>query len=285
MKKRIYFIIMLSLFILLLCSCYNYKKRIIPDSDFEYTEYYSSMDAFNPDLCYRAVTYTDFEHIIKSHGFNIKNYDESFFENNGLILYMISEGSSGYEHYLSFKNNGEYIDFYYQRVVDEKAGYTCDMAYYLVCIEIDLEILTNIKGLKYANSDNVIMFDDIFVTKLPKEMPDDFWIYIYDYKNGCGLDSRNNKRWYNNKEISESVLTKEELQDIYEIFYRCDIDRYQGHIYLGDEKDNSWISIWFNNINVNIHGYQNITNDWFDGVNIYYAFEEICAKYVYPKNI
>ena len=276
--KRIKFIIVPLFFIILLSGCgSNESKRKIPESDFEYTEYYSSMNTFNFNLCYRAFTHEDFEHITKSHGFNIDYYGESFFENKGLILYMISEGSSGYRHYLSFKINGEYIDYYYQRIVKEGVGYTCDMAYYLVCIEVDLDTLVNIKGVKGENSNNISMFDDEFETQLPKEMPDDFWIFI-SYGNTT-FDSRTGKYWYNQKE-NDLVLTNEELQDIYQIFYNCEIDRYQGHIYLSEEKDFSMICISFNNITTYIHGYANITYDWFEGIKVYHAFEEVVTKYI-----
>ena len=228
-------------------------------------------------LFYKINSYEELDHLSKPHGINLKSYDENYFIDNALILFTISEGSGTFTHRLSIKIVDDTLDVYYKRnELPKNAGYTCDMAYWLVAVEVNHQELDSIKKLKIG--EKYLSSYDNYETVLPEVMDDDCFVYIESSLFKC--DSRYNKASYKDgdKEINVS-LSEEDFNNIYQILRNASIDKYCENIFLNEDGYIRRFYVSVNTYAVNIYGYDNPTFDWFDGMELYRALEEIRNTY------
>lgn len=272
--KKIITIIFLIFGFAFIIGC---KKDVFPESDYQYNEYKGGSYGLNLSLFYKINSYEELGNLSKQHGINLKSYDNEYFIDNALILFTISEGSGTFTHRLSIKKVDDTLDVYYKRnELPKNAGYTCDMAYWLVAVEVnhqELESINKFKiGERYLNS------YDNYETVLPETMDDDCFVYIESSLFKC--DSRYNKASYKDgdKEINVS-LTEEDFNNMYQILRNASIDKYCGNIFLNEDGYVSRFYVSVNTYNVSIYGYENPTFDWFDGMELYNALEEIRNTY------
>ena len=253
------------------------KKDVFPESDYRYNEYKGGSDVLNLNLFYKINSYEELDHLSKPYGINLKSYGNDYFINNALILFTISEGSGAFTHRLSIKIVDDTLDVYYKRnELPKNAGYTCDMAYWLVAVEVNHQELDSIKKLKIG--EKYLSSYDNYETVLPEVMDDDCFVYIESSLFKC--DSRYNKASYkeNDKEITIS-LSEEDFNNIYQILRNASIDKYCGNIFLNEDSYINRFYVSVNTYDVNIYGYNNPTFDWFDGMELYRALEEIRNTY------
>ena len=272
--KKIITVLFLVFGVVFIIGC---KKDVFPKSDYRYNEYKGHSDLLNLSLFYKINSYEEFDHLSKSHGINLKSYDENYFVDNALILFTIPEGSGAFTHRLSIKKVDDTLDVYYERdELPKNADYTCDMAYWLVAVEVnhqELEFINKFKiGETYLNS------YDNYKTVLPETMDDDCFVVIASSLFKC--DSRYNKASYKDgdKEINVS-LSEEDFNNIYQILRNASIDKYCGNIFLNEDDYIGMFCVSVNTYAVNIYGYNNPTFDSFDGMELYRALEEIRSTY------
>lgn len=274
--KKIIAVLFLVFGVVFIIGC---KKDVFPESDYRYNEYKGGSDLLNLSLFYKINSYEEFDHLSKSHGINLKSYDENYFIDNALILFTIPESSGTFTHRLSIKIVDDTLDVYYKRnELPKNAGYTCDMAYWLVAVEVnhqELESINKIKiGETYLNS------YDNYKTVLSETMDDDCFVFIDSSLFQC--DSRYNKASYKDGDKVINVsLSEKDFNNIYQILRNASIDKYCGNICL-NEDGYGYIGRFYVSVNtysVNIYGYENPTFDWFDGMELYNALEEIRSTY------
>ena len=272
--KKIITILFLVFGFVFIIGC---KKDVFPESDYRYNEYKGGSHGLNLSLFYKINSYEELDHLSKPHGINLKSYDENYFIDNALILFTISEGSGAFTHRFSIKIVDDTLDVYYKRnELPKNTGYTCDMAYWLVAVEVNHQELESIN--KFKIGETYLNSYDNYKTVLPEVMDDDCFVYIESSLFKC--DSRYNKASYKDgdKEINVS-LSEEDFNNIYQILRNASIDKYCGNIFLNED---SYISRFYVSVNtyaVNIYGYNNPTFDWFDGMELYRALEEIRNTY------
>ena len=265
--------ILLVLIILLFAFIIGCKKDDFPESDYKYNEYKGGSHGLNLYLFYKINSYEELDHLSKPHGINLKSYDENYFIDNALILFTISEGSGAFTHRLSIKIVDDTLDVYYKRnELPKNTGYTCDMAYWLVAVEVNHQELESIN--KFKIGETYLNSYDNYKTVLPETMDDDCFVYIESSLFKC--DSRYNKASYKDgdKEINVS-LSEEDFNNIYQILRNASIDKYCGNIFLNEDGYIRRFYVSVNTYAVNIYGYDNPTFDWFDGMELYRALEEI----------
>lgn len=274
MKKIITVLFLVFSFVFII-GC---KKDDFPESDYKYNEYKGGMHGLNLNLFYKINSYEELDHLSKPHGINLKSYDENYFIDNALIFFTIYEGSGMFTHRLSIKIVDDTLDVYYKRnELPKNAGYTTDEAYWLVAVEVNHQELDSIKKLKIG--EKYLSSYDNYETVLPEVMDDNCFVFIRSSLFNC--DSRYNKASYkeNDKEITVS-LTEEDFNNMYQILRNANVDKYCGNIFLNDYCHTSgglYVSV--NTYDVNIYGYDNPTFDWFDGMELYRALEEIRNTY------
>jgi len=274
MKKIITVLFLVFSFVFII-GC---KKDDFPESDYKYNEYKGGMHGLNLNLFYKINSYEELDHLSKPHGINLKSYDENYFIDNALIFFTIYEGSGMFTHRLSIKIVDDTLDVYYKRnELPKNAGYTTDEAYWLVAVEVNHQELDSIKKLKIG--EKYLSSYDNYETVLPEVMDDNCFVFIRSSLFNC--DSRYNKASYkeNDKEITVS-LTEEDFNNMYQILRKANVDKYCGNIFLNDYCHTSgglYVSV--NTYDVNIYGYDNPTFDWFDGMELYRALEEIRNTY------
>ena len=272
--KKIITILFLVFSLAFIIGC---KNNDFPESDYKYNEYKGGSRRLNLSLFYKINSYEELDRLSKPHGINLKTYDENYFIDNALILFTISEGSGSFTHRLSIKIVDDTLDVYYKRdELPKNAGYTCDMAYWLVAVEVshqELESINKFKiGERYLNS------YDNYKTVLPETMDDDCFVFIESSLFKC--DSRYNIASYRDgdKEINVS-LTEEDFNNIYQILRNANIDKYCGEILLNEDGYIGRFYVSVNSYDVSINGYNNPTFVWFDGMELYRALEEIRSTY------
>ena len=272
--KKIITVLFLVFGVVFIIGC---KKDVFPESDYRYNEYKGHSDVLNLSLFYKINSYEELDHLSKSHGINLKSYDENYFIDNALILFTISEGSGAFTHRLSIKKVDDTLDVYYERdELPKNAGYTCDMAYWLVAVEVNHQELESINKLKIGERE--LNSYDNYKTVLPETMDDDCFVFIESSLFKC--NSRYNKASYKDgdKEINVS-LTEEDFNNIYQILRNANVDKYCGNIFLNDDGYTNVLYVSVNTYAVNIYGYNNPTFDSFDGMELYRALEEIRSTY------
>ena len=272
--KKIITVLLLVFGFVFIIGC---KKDVFPESDYRYNEYKGGSHELNLSLFYKINSYEELDYLSKPHGINLKSYDENFFIENALILFTISESSGSFTHRLSIKKVDDTLDVYYERnELPKNADYTCNMAYWLVAVEVNHQELESINKLKIGERD--LNSYDNYVTVLPETMDDDCFVYIESSLFKC--DSRYNKASYKDgdKEINVS-LSEEDFNNIYQILRNASIDKYCGNIFLNEDGYLSRFYVSVNIYAVNIYGYNNPTFDRFDGMELYRALEEIRSTY------
>lgn len=177
-------------------------------------------------------------------------YNETYFNDNSLLVFLISESSGGDRHLLKYKeitDDGTLVINYKLTNV----GATCDMAYWHVFFELSKEQVESVKRIEIRSNQYSSYYNDInnYETAYPEEMPGDIRLYISVY-NGIyfSYDSSTNelRESYDNKVTY--ILSNEEFKDIYELLRNIKFDSYPESLYVSDEwKYQVYISLDYQN--------------------------------------
>lgn len=267
MRKTLFSLIcIVSLIILSSCSkdVKGSYTEYVGYSDINYNCYYeitskTELDVFSQDF------YKNFEAIEK--------YNEEYFENNSLAIFLISESSGGNRHQintLGMENGVLKLE-----VVLTEAGMTCDIGYWIVYYELEKEVMNKLKSIEifmesradFTKSYTLKSYNN-YQTTLPIDMPDDFYIYVWgNLDTLIEFDSRSNLLVYgrlkNGKNQTTLILGKEKLQEIYNLFREINFDKYPEmmNILHNNDSDNTHIQISLHGTNINVSPWiHNINN-------------------------
>lgn len=283
--RKISIIIIIFLF-LIICGCkYNnyLESENIPESEniLEYSEYSEGYYTFNPNLFYKVQSYDKYQQISKVYKIKEQNYDGQFFNENGLIIFSISETKGLYRHELSFNIIDDTLDVEYNRITSP--GGTDDIKYWTIIVTIDIDKLNRIEKVKVKDIE--LKSDDAFQTNMPMGMPDDFSFNYMSY-DGTMFNSKDGsyrKTINSNKQTVD--LSKEELEAIYAKLRNANADRYNGSMYLNDESSQSSPSLLFqfNDVRICFYGVDNPNYEWASEMELYNIITEIIESYIIPK--
>lgn len=228
------FIGILFIFIcLLLTSCNNDVKE-------RYTEYHLHQQMINFSSYYKIDSLeelTAFNVIYLGLSDIYDKYNESYFVDCSLFVFMISESSGGNRHLLEYKeiiDDGTLVIKYKLTNV----GATCDMAYWHVFFELSKEQAKSVKRIEIKSDQYSSYYNDIknYETSYPEVMPDDIRLFLSVY-NGVhfSYDSSTNelRESYSNK--VEFVLSNESFNEIYKLLRNIKFDSYPEALYVSDE--------------------------------------------------
>lgn len=112
-------------------------------TNLEFKEFEKSATRLDFNKFYKIDSYVDLQDLSEIEEIELP-YDEKYFESNGLIVFVFSEGSGGNRHKLKVKANSNEVYVDYKRT---STGMTCDMAFWLVTCETSLEKLDKINRL------------------------------------------------------------------------------------------------------------------------------------------
>ena len=251
------------------------------EKKYEYVEFSESgYTTFNPNLFYEVDNYEKYIQINKVYRVNKYDYSEEFFEENGLIIFVVSETSGSYRHELSFDVIDNSLDVKYNRLPSE--GGTTDIKYWTVLVTIDKVTLNQIEKVNIRGIE--LISDDTFETKMALEMPNDFKFTILTNKMSFNSHDGSFKS-SSDSEAKTIILSKKELEEIYGKLRNVSADRFEGTIYLNDEDSDSGSQIWFlsSSMNVIIYGADNPSYEWFSEMKLYNEIIDIIDNYINPK--
>lgn len=218
---------------LLLISCNTANKT-------NYTEYNLGQQLINFASFYEVGSFEELINFNDNY-VGIRNiydkYNETYFNDNSLLVFLIAESSGGNRHMLEYKeitDDGTLVIKYKLTNV----GATCDMAYWHVFFELSKEQAKNVKRIEIKSNQYSSYYNDInnYETAYPEVMPDDIRLFLSVY-NGINFsyDSSINelRESYSNK--VEYVLVNESLNEIYELLRNIKFDSYPETLYVSNE--------------------------------------------------
>lgn len=218
---------------LMLVSCSN-------DVQTNYTEYHLGQQMINFTSYYKVDSFEELTNLNVNYlGFSdiYDKYNESYFVDSSLFVFMISESSGGDRHKLDYKeitDDGTLVIKYKLTNV----GATCDMAYWHVFFELSKEQAKSVNKIEIRSNKYSSYYNDInnFETAYPEVMPDNIRLFISVY-NGINFsyDSSTNelRESYSNK--VEYVLSNESFSEIYELLRNFKFDSYPESLYVSDD--------------------------------------------------
>lgn len=168
-----------------------------------------------------------------------EKYNEQYFLNNTLFVFLISESSGGNRHKLydsSINKDGTLV----VNCKTTNQGMTCDMAYWVVFYELENESAKKVKKIELKTQKNTLFFNDIenFETSYPVDMSDDTRLFISWY-NGISFsyDSKNNELFQSHGNKISYELSKDRFTEIYQVLRDVKLDSYPEVIYASDKGD------------------------------------------------
>lgn len=249
--------------------------------DLVYSEYSEGFSTFNPYLFYKIDSYEKYMQISRVYRMKKKDFDERYFYEKGLVIFVVSESSGSYRHELQCKARNGTLDVEYKRL--ENSGGTSEMKYWTVIVTIDKEILNKIETVKI--NDKELLLDDKYETKMSVVMPEDFSFNIIT-SDGIMFNSRNGSFQDVLKGTTKTIdLTVEELEEIYAKLREVNADRFNGSMFLNDESSTASprILLQYNDVSAIFYGTDNPSYEWFSGIKLCNLIREIVANYIYLK--
>lgn len=239
---------------LLLISCNNDVKT-------NYTEYHLYQQMINATSYYEVSSLEELINLNDDYlGINdiYDKYNETYFIDNSLFVFMISESSGGNSHKLQYKEitgDGTLVIEYKLTNVGEN----CDMAYWHVFFELSKEQAESVKRIEVRSKNYKSYYNNInnFETAYPEHMPSDIRLFISVY-NGLNFsyDSSTSelRESYNNK--VEYVLSNEDFKEIYELLRNIKFDSCPEALYVSEDgKYHVTLSLEFQGIGGYCHIY------------------------------
>ncbi|MBO4666675.1 MAG: hypothetical protein J5666_00910 [Bacilli bacterium] len=233
MKKILGFLIIISIFLISGCAIelsmekQDNKEEIksvklmseagIP---LTYQEQSKSVSMLSRNLFY---SFSDYESIVRFadiRGFSlISSYDEAYFEDNGLILFTITEAYIGTVHTMNMHLVGSTIETNYQKISNGPGSAASEAWYvYIEMAKTDLSLVKqiNCRGTLYP-------FDGDSL--LPAEMANNYSL-LFTYNDACYSLSPG-FLVVDNVTVSNE-LSLEDMQSIYQLLRANRIDKYEG---------------------------------------------------------
>lgn len=285
-KISLYFILLISL---LLTGC-NFDNLEI--DNFSYNQYQFHSPIFNNQL-FEGICSLDemnlFANNYQSGIVDVEHYNEAFFTSKSLIAFLLPEGSGGNTNKItSYTLEDGKLTINVKRT---HAGDTCDEAYWLVFFELLKEEYSQVSNV-FINRDGVAYeLENVktYKTKMPEEMPDDFWIFIwvtpffeYDSRDNFLRDGYDNSSSPN---ITELVLEEEQLKEIYKLLRDIKIDMYPEAAFVSTNESSGGhisLSINSNGIQKSISLFETNTNfeDWICCMELGNTYNKIFDEYI-----
>ena len=231
--KKILCSFLLIILLLSLASCNK-------DLNTNYSEYHLYQAMINGSSYYEINTKEELVAFNESYFHNddiYEKYNEQYFLNNTLFVFLISESSGGNRHklYDSYINKDGTLVVNCKRTNE---GMTCDMAYWVVFYELENESAKKVQKIELQSKNHTLSYTNIekFETSYPVDISDDTRLFISWY-NGISFsyDSRNNELFQSSKNKVAYNLSEERFNEIYQVLRDVKLDSYPEVIYASDK--------------------------------------------------